>query len=345
MSGIERLRAIAGAWDEWGLGGTLAEIADQIERERACDADTIENIRLIVGGVIDEMEHHILGHEGMEDSPVARWARELREALGGRADEEVTDVATIRKDAYDAYEWVREHGGLDSVKRLLDWVVGHCSTKQQLDFDFWLSGRVMHELGFDEDMADRDEVERRLLARLMPEGYEWPRYEGGEFVQIGDPVSGDFLNRSFNVFSIEFRENETYLHEGFKTDYVAMVHPGERVKRPAVPAGDGEPLEVGQTVWDVESGEELKVEKLCDVGLVQLLTRDGVSRYVYPDQLTHTKPEPKRICGDCRHWQGDPSASHMGVCFNSYMERCCVDSYAAQLDYAKACEDFEERGD
>lgn len=38
-------------------------------------------------------------------------------------------------------------------------------------------------------------------------------------------------------------------------------------------------------------------------------------------------------------------ASHMGVCFNSYMERCCEDSYAAQLDYAEACEDFEGRGE
>lgn len=85
-------------------------------------------------------------------------------------------------DEREAIAWVREHGGLESVKKLLDWVVGHCSTKQQLDFDFWLSGRVMYELGFEEDMADRDEVERRLLARLMPEGMEWlveawPKFE------------------------------------------------------------------------------------------------------------------------------------------------------------------------
>ena len=86
------------------------------------------------------------------------------------------DIADqIEREQGEAIAWVEAHGGLDSVKRLLDWVVGHRSTKQQLDFDFWLSGRVMHELGFDEDVADRDEVERRLLARLMPEGCEWPR--------------------------------------------------------------------------------------------------------------------------------------------------------------------------
>ena len=199
MTGIDRLRTLAGAWDEWGLGGTLAEIADEIERELREERDRWEGDlheaeaawNRVAAACLD-MERHVLGHEGMEDSPVARWARELREALVGR-DEEVTDVATIRKDAMEAYEWMCEHDGLDSVKKLLDWVVGHCSTKQQLDFDFWLSGRVMYELGFDEDMADRDEVERRLLARLMPEGMEWlveeapmDNYEGEEW----RPVNG-----------------------------------------------------------------------------------------------------------------------------------------------------------
>ena len=293
MTGIERLREFAKGCRLIGqraYSNAIGDIADQIERELTCDADTIENIRLIVSGVIDDMEHHILGHEGMEDSPVARWARELREAMGGHV-EEVTDVATIRKDAYDAYEWmcehggldyvmhewqsrvprdryerrrqrlldhiaecetalgrrnrrieefghrvndlttetaelrealgrhcrdgvgdtvadspydaitpedreaiawVRDHGGLDAVKKLLDWVVGHCSTERQLDFDFWLSGRVMYELGFEEDMADRDEVERRLLARLMPEGMEWPTVDGKpvDFVTGYEPSLG-----------------------------------------------------------------------------------------------------------------------------------------------------------
>ena len=39
MTGIERLRAIAGAWDEWGLGGSLTEIADEIEQERQSDLE------------------------------------------------------------------------------------------------------------------------------------------------------------------------------------------------------------------------------------------------------------------------------------------------------------------
>ena len=212
MSGIDRLRTLAGSWDAYGLGGTLGDVARQIERERACDEDAIENVRLIIGGVVDEMEHHILGHEGANDSPVARWARELREALGGDGRDPAEDVSMSAYDLLpqedrDAIAWVREHGGLDIVRELLDWVVGHCSTKQQLDFDFWLSGRVMHELGFDEDMADRDEVERRLLARLMPEGMEWPRFESGEPVRVGDVVS------DVEVRSVVFRDGGILLSD------------------------------------------------------------------------------------------------------------------------------------
>ena len=92
------------------LNQLLDDIAGQIEREQVCDHGTVSR-------VVAEMERHFLGHEGMDDSPVARWARELWAALGGHV-EEVADVATIRKDAYDAYEWVEAHGGLDAMVEL-----------------------------------------------------------------------------------------------------------------------------------------------------------------------------------------------------------------------------------
>ena len=128
MSGVERLRELGNdyaehSWSEAGKsrGMLMLNIADQIERERERDADTIENVRLIVGGVIDDMERHVLGHEGMEDSPVARWARELREALGGDERDHAADVSVsaydlLPKEDREAIAWVREHGGLDYVK-------------------------------------------------------------------------------------------------------------------------------------------------------------------------------------------------------------------------------------
>ena len=283
MSGIDRLRTLAGAWDEWGLGGALEDVADQIERERACDSDTAENIRLIVGGVVDDMESHILGHEGADDSPVARWARELRDALKSDTSDAAeqqkpscadpaetagvtSDTQKVTRDpaddvsmsAYDllpaderdAIAWVRDHGGLERVKELLDWVVGHCSTRQQLDFDFWLSGRVMHELGFEEDMADRDEVERRLLARLMPEGMEWlveawPRFVDDAPLGLGDVVEVEGHD-PVTVWQVSFGGGVFGIRHS-PACYWHWFGQGERVKRPA-------PIE-GQERFKAERGQ------------------------------------------------------------------------------------------
>ena len=201
MTGIERLREfVAGISPDIAVCGVtttsydsehmeevrarlrdyLADIAGQIEREQG---GRVSRMRVL--SVVSDMEHHILGHEGMEDSPVVRWARELRRALGGDGHDPAKDVSVsaydlLPEEEREAIACVRDHGGLDSVKKLLDWVVGHCSTRQQLDFDFWLSGRVMYELGFEEDMADRDEVERRLLARLMPDSWERLEEDAGK---------------------------------------------------------------------------------------------------------------------------------------------------------------------
>ena len=222
------------------------------------------------------MERHVLGHEGMEDSPVARWARELRAALGC-ADEADEDR--------DAVAWVRERGGLESVKSLLGWVVGHCSTSQQLDFDFWLSGRVMHELGFEGDMADRDEVERRLLARLMPEGMEWPRYEDGEPVSIGDVV-GDV-----KVRSVVLREDGIIL-----SDCTSVPGWGtwrsykEPIRRPApkVLDADGVEIRVGDEVYDVETGCKRTVRVINLNGTVEF---DGYMNCGwFANRFTHRAP-------------------------------------------------------
>ena len=340
MTGIERLRTLAGAWDAYGLGGALGDVARQIERERACDADTIENVRLIVGGVIDSMERHVSGVEGAEDSPVAHWARELRYALKSDSSDEcdaqkpschdhaetadeTSDAQKVTRDpaedvsmsAYDllpadereAIAWVREHGGLERVKGLLDWVVGHCSTKQQLEFDFWLSGRVMHELGFEGDMADRDEVERRLLARLMPEGMEWPKVEGKPVV-IGERLvgygSGD---DGYEVVGVRptcdwvlVKSYDNITRDG---GLVILEWDASKCQRPApkVLDADGVEIRVGDEVWpkypsDRDDAQVIRaiVLTLLGDGRVEVESEypTGMKfhEYVQADQLTHRAP-------------------------------------------------------
>lgn len=173
MTGTERLRTLAGAWEEWGLGGTLAEMADEIDRELRDERNRWEGDLYEaqvawnrVTGVCLEMERHCLYNEDTVVRDAARWARELRHAMKSDASDECdaqnpscmctaekADVtpgaAKVTRDpaedvsvsAYDllpaddrdAIAWVREHGGLDSVKKLLDWVVGHCHTKPEID--------------------------------------------------------------------------------------------------------------------------------------------------------------------------------------------------------------------
>lgn len=320
MSGIERLRAIAGAWDEWGLGGALADIADEIERERAEDCYRMGFDCGTVWRVVTDMERHCLGHEGMEDSPVARWARELREALGAlhapgfQKSRKVANSLTSHSDASDvsmsvydllpqeerdAIAWVREHGGIVYVRkewhsrvpydrhearcqRLLDHIA-ECKTA------LGRRREIISKLGH--RVSDLTTENAELRRRAIPEGMEWPRYESGEPVRIGDVVN------DVEVRSVVFRDGGILL-----SDCTSVPGWGtwrsykEPIKRPAVPAADGKPLESEQTVWDA-NGDELVVVALEDGGNTVTCryadVGDGIPTHGMwsPSQLTHTKPE------------------------------------------------------
>lgn len=156
MTGIERLLDWVGTLRLSGLvwademADELESTVDLIKREHAEDCYKMGLDYGAVSRVVTDMERHYLGHEGMEDSPVARWARELRGALKSDASDgseaqntscvdavETADVTSdapkvtrdpaedVSMSAYDllpqedreAIAWVREHGGIDYVKR------------------------------------------------------------------------------------------------------------------------------------------------------------------------------------------------------------------------------------
>ena len=345
MTGIERLRELT--WNVSDIGGrtyrggfvvTTVEdiyaIADQIERERACDADTTENVRLIVGGVIDSMECHVSGVEGAEDSPVARWARELRDALKSDTSEandaqnpscadpaKAADVsseaqkvtrdpaADVSKSAYDLLPqkereiiaWVRKHGGLDYVKS--EW-------RSRVPYDRYerrrqrLLGHIAEceaALGRrNERIADMGlriqsiEIENaKLRKRAMPDGCEWPRYTSGEPVEVGDDVAGPDYGERIHVDAVKFHANGFTLYD--KNGFDKWYESDERFERPVVLASDGEPLEVGQTVWDT-NGDELIVGALEDGGHTVTCryvdVGDGIPVHGMwsPSDLTHQRP-------------------------------------------------------
>ena len=405
MTGIERLRKIGNdyaehSWSEAGKGRgiLMLNIADQIEREHACDSDTAENIRLIVGRVIDDMERHLLGHEGMEDSPVARWARELREALGGDEHDHA--------DEREIIAWVREHGGLDAVKE--EWNHSR-NLKRSLETSQAKVGHQQRHIEFvqgkcrerQEHIVELNKMVADMRPRLMPEGMEWlvdawPRFEGGEPVRFLDDFErygeengvsavtmysdGSFA-LNFRAYSkgervkrpapkvldadgVEIREGDTVWHvhdldkftvtnsnNGENLSVSCMgedgkeycCYPNGLTHRSPVLAADGRPLREGETVWHKQTGRAATVK-----GFDRMLGEPcavidfaGIEQRVRGALLTHERPESK--CRDCAHWQKDPTADKMGVCWFFYHEHEGQDCYPARLGDIGACEEFMPR--
>lgn len=214
----------------------------------------------------------------------------LRSAVMGR---DVTVRGMGDKQLHEATD-----EAVDAVRTLLmsEGCESHGVVETMLRYRRVLNG-VCKRLGLTDGTGKPEQdgvIYGELEKRLMPEGYEWPRYESGEPVPIGGEFMGKdgktytakqirFIGKCFSLYDFCDRKPQ---FNGFY---------GERVKRPAVLAADGEPLEVGQTVWGVEDGKEFKVVRpLCSEGLTLLKYRTESGGYVYtatePEHLTHQRP-------------------------------------------------------
>lgn len=141
-------------------------------------------------------------------------------------------------------------------------------------------------------VADRIDAERAL-----PEGIEWPRFEDGELVKVGDTVGSD---EPFTAEEIAF-ESDRWLVKASSRSACGYFHGhfGEPVKRPTnkVLGADGAPIEVGDVVYFVGgSGRAYAVAKVdanggdYSVDLVE--AKDGYPMYsVNPENLTHERPD------------------------------------------------------
>lgn len=269
------------------LTGALGGIADQIEREQDVGAGPYD-YRLVrmtwaVRWVLRDMECHLLGHEGMDDSPVARWARELRKALGGDAE---TD------EDCEAAAWVREHGGIECLEEVESLGNLMCRVCDVIGVHNW-------------EYVDSGDFEKSALGelkkRLMPEGMEWPRYEDGEPVRFEDELP-DFAGTIYKtVKSIRFN-NYGYVvidNAGGSANVSVILKSGERVRRSESDLLDayGVPVHDGDTVWRAKDGDgPFTVVKVCKGRELPITVRHNGCKFLMadctPDELTHTKPEP-----------------------------------------------------
>lgn len=142
-----------------------------------------------------------------------------------------------------------------------------------------------------------------LVEPQLPESVEWPRFEDGTPVGIGDDVSVG--GEAWKVRCAILREE--YWALSVERDYdIATVRGdyGERVKRPApkVLDADGAPIEVGDTVYCDGEDEPLKVSHITDSIKVTLIDDRASYCTVKPSRLTHERPDSwERIEDDAYH--------------------------------------------
>ena len=145
------------------------------------------------------------------------------------------------------------------------------------------------------DIADRIDAERAL-----PEGMEWPRFEDGELVKVGDEL--EYKDETMRVYLATFYADCWVLwcsREGIDGRLSGSY--GERVKRPApkVLDADGAPIEVGDTVWATYDGRKHIVMAVCSDGSLhsEMVTDDGCmveyeeGLWDFAKKVTHEQPD------------------------------------------------------
>lgn len=130
----------------------------------------------------------------------------------------------------------------------------------------------------------------------LPEWVQWPMFEDCAPVRVGDGFA-DELGNPRTVTAVELKVTEkgcdarVFWGEPWSDAYLFVrVWQGERVKRAPVLAADGEPLEVGQTVWHTKTGAEYRVLSLPDGEKGAWLGNSDGKYFLDYAVLTHQRP-------------------------------------------------------
>lgn len=198
-----------------------------------------------------------------------------------------------------AAEWLREKA--QSVRRA---EVFDCKELMASEFGESCDGRRCADCYADlfERIAGRIDAERAL-----PEGVEWPRFEDGELVKMGDEV--EYKGETMRVYLATFDAAGWALwcsREGVDSRFSGSY--GERVKRPThkVLDADGVPIEVGDTVWATYNGCKHIVMAVCSDGSLhpEILTNDGCmveyeeGLWDFAKKVTHEQPDSWILWGE-----------------------------------------------
>ena len=166
----------------------------------------------------------------------------------------------------------------------------------------------------------------------------WPRFEDGEPVMIGDEVE----DLSGEIIEVYIAENAAAIWNNFASHM--HLEPGERVKRPvqSVLDADGVEIHVGDTVYELETGEEYKVERVfsgtTDPDFPDHTIRcnkvaDPITHVFKPDQLTHTRRDS---------WERLDEDTMKGTCaYFGFVGKLCNDGDGCPANKTGDCAKFK----
>lgn len=134
-----------------------------------------------------------------------------------------------------------------------------------------------------------------MSEKQLPDGIEWPRFEDGELMKLGDMIYLPSRKRAYRVNGIYFDNINNYC----ATDcgYAYIFSSSKPVLRPPVLDKDGKEIKVGDTVWQEVDGTKLRViyfghkedgERMVGVERISGPTDWAECRSL---SLTHTPPD------------------------------------------------------
>lgn len=190
--------------------------------------------------------------------------------------------------------------------------------------------------------------------KQLPDGIEWPRYEDGAPIAIGDEVYLPISGRIEHVKFIQF--SSTYASYTTEEGHVWEGSRGKRAHRPPVLDKDGTEIKVGDTVWQEADGTKLRViyfghkedgERMVGVERISGPTdwaecRSGSLTHIEPDSWEKLREDTKKFftdywgcrdfsCGDCPSTIGEETPGAHYECDCTKAQRLDVLARAEKL--------------
>ena len=252
-----------------------------------------------------------------------------------------------RTPSIEVIRWVNEHGGLDEVKRQRRDSVPRAAyernlakRQRQVDESHAALRRRNRWIAELEHLLCKEMSYslRRDAGCLAPEALD----ADGVEIREGDTVWHVETGEQCKVVEVDSRSvSVDFRVDGDGTKHTGSILPANLTHRAPVLAADGRPLREGETVYKLDDDRPYTLKRFDGEHVYINAGGRSFDIWTFPNKLTHERPESK--CRDCAHWQKDPTADNMGVCWFFYHEYEGQDCYAARRADIGACEEFMPR--